>query len=53
MLALRDQGLRKFSLPVVTIVFVTLLAIVLGIIAAIIPARRATKVSVVEGISTT
>ena len=51
-LALRDQGFKKFTFPLGTIVVVMVLAIVLGVVAAIIPARRATRVSVVEGIST-
>lgn len=52
-LALRGEGLKKFTLPVGTVIVVMFLAIFLGVVAAIIPARRATKVSVVEGISTT
>ncbi len=51
--ALRSQGFKKFDLPVGTVIVVTVLAALLGVLAAIIPARRATKVNVVEAISTT
>ena len=50
--ALRSQGFKKFDLPLGTVIFVTILAALLGVLAAIIPARRATKVNVVEAIST-
>jgi putative ABC transport system permease protein len=52
-LALRDEGLNKFSVPVLTVIAVFVIAFLLGVLAAIIPARRATRTNVVEGISTT
>jgi putative ABC transport system permease protein len=51
--ALRDQGFEKFAYPVGTVIVVAVLAAFIGVLAAIIPARRATKVNVVEAISTT
>lgn len=52
-LALRGEGLKKFSLPIGTVIVVMVLAGILGVVAAIWPARRATRVSVVEAIATT
>ena len=51
--ALRSQGFKKFEYPVGTVIVVTVLAALIGVLAAVIPARRATKVNVVEAISTT
>jgi len=51
--ALKDQGLDVFSVPLARMVSIFVIAIVLGVVAAIIPARRATKVNVLEAISTT
>ena len=50
--ALKDKGIDTFSVPVSGIVWIFVIAIVLGVVAAIIPARRATKVNVLEAIST-
>lgn len=50
--ALRSEGFKKFDVPIGTIVTVVVLAAILGIVAAVIPARRANKVNVVEAIAT-
>jgi putative ABC transport system permease protein len=47
-----DSGIG-FSLPVGSTILIVLISFVLGIIAAIYPAWRATKVDVVQAISTT
>lgn len=51
--ALKDQGLSSFSLPVSSIVLFTIVAIVLAVLAAIIPARRAAKSDILSAIATT
>jgi putative ABC transport system permease protein len=51
--ALRSEGFKKFDVPIGTIIVVVVLAAALGVAAAIIPARRATKINVVEAIATT
>jgi putative ABC transport system permease protein len=40
----------EFSLPVFTLIVVALAAIVVGIIAAILPARRASRLNVLEAL---
>jgi putative ABC transport system permease protein len=50
--ALKDEGLNQFSVPIIRMASIFVIAIVLGVLAAIIPARRATKVNVLEAIST-
>ncbi len=49
-LALRDQGFKEFTLPVPTLAFVLVIAIVCGVLAASRPARRAAKLDVLEAI---
>ncbi len=49
-LALRDQGFKEFTLPIPTLVFVLLIAIVCGVVAATRPARRASRLDVLEAI---
>jgi putative ABC transport system permease protein len=51
-LALRDQGLDKFSVPVSDVVLIIVLAFVVGVLAAVIPARRATKIDILSAIAT-
>jgi len=51
-LALRDQGLRHFAVPGTSIVAIIVLAFVVGVIAAVIPARRATRVDILRAIAT-
>jgi putative ABC transport system permease protein len=50
--ALKDKGVTEFSVPISRMLSIFVIAIVLGIVAAIIPARRATKVNILEAIST-
>ena len=52
-LALRDQGVTVFTVPILSTFVILLVAFVVGVIAAIIPARRATKVDIIEAIATT
>ena len=47
-----DSGIG-FSLPVGSTISIVVISFVLGVVAAIYPARRATKVNVVEAIATT
>jgi putative ABC transport system permease protein len=47
--ALRDEGL-KFSLPASTLVVFALIAVAAGILAAILPARRASRLNVLEAL---
>jgi putative ABC transport system permease protein len=47
--ALRDEGL-EFSLPTSTLVVFTLIAVTAGILAAILPARRASRLNVLEAL---
>ena len=49
-LALRDQGFKEFTLPVGTLAFVLVIAIVCGVVAAARPARRAARLDVLEAI---
>lgn len=51
-LALRDEGLRHFAVPGTSIVAIIVVAFVLGVVAAVIPARRATKVDILKAIAT-
>jgi putative ABC transport system permease protein len=51
-MALRDEGIQVFSVPITRMLIIFVVAIVLGMVAAIIPARRATKVNILEAIST-
>jgi putative ABC transport system permease protein len=50
--ALRDQGLTKYSVPVSTISAILLIAFVVGVVAAVIPAWRATKLDILQAIAT-
>jgi putative ABC transport system permease protein len=49
--SLGDEGFTTFTLPVGTLVFVVILAGLAGVGAAILPARRAAKLNVLEAIS--
>ena len=51
--ALRDEGLNSFTVPWGAIIVVLVLAFVLGVVAAIYPARKATKVDILDAIATT
>jgi putative ABC transport system permease protein len=50
--ALRDQGLTKYSIPVPTISAIILIAFVVGVVAAVVPAWRATKLDILQAIAT-
>ena len=50
--ALRDQGLSSFQIPVGTTIFIMVMSFFVGIIAAIYPAWRATKVDILSALNT-
>ena len=50
--ALNDEGLNTFSLPVTTLVVVVVLAALAGVVAAILPARRAARLDVLKAVVT-
>ncbi len=50
--ALRDQGLSSFSLPVGSTIFIVFASFVVGVLAAIYPAWRATKVDILSALNT-
>jgi putative ABC transport system permease protein len=50
--ALRDQGLTKYSVPVPTIGVILVIAFVVGVVAAVVPAWRATKLDILQAIAT-
>ena len=49
--ALADQGVSKLSIPVGQMVLMVVVAALLGVVAAIWPARRAAKIDVLQAIS--
>jgi putative ABC transport system permease protein len=50
--ALRDQGLSSFSVPVSSTVSILIMAFVIGVLAAVYPAWRATRVNLLTAITT-
>jgi putative ABC transport system permease protein len=52
-LSLRDEGVTVFTVPVFSTIVILFVSFIVGVIAAIIPARRATKVDIIEAIATT
>jgi putative ABC transport system permease protein len=50
--ALHGKGIDQFSLPVTSLVVVVLLAGLAGVMAAILPSRRAAKLDVLKAITT-
>ncbi|MGZ4761811.1 MAG: FtsX-like permease family protein, partial [Ilumatobacteraceae bacterium] len=52
-LSLRDQGVTVFTVPIVSTIVILVMAFLVGVVAAVIPARRATKVDIIEAIATT
>lgn len=50
-MALRDQGLTEYSVPVTDIVWIMALAFVAGVAAAVVPAWRATRLDVLQAIA--
>ena len=49
-LAMKDQGLAVFSLPALSLLIVVVLAAVAGVVAAILPSRRAAKINIIHAI---
>ena len=52
MYSLRDQGLEVISVPIGQLVVFLVVAVVLGVLAAVLPARRAARLDVLQAIST-
>ena len=52
MYAVRDQGLEVISVPVVQLVVFLVLSVVIGVLAAVFPARRAARLDVLRAIAT-
>jgi putative ABC transport system permease protein len=50
-LALSDQGLNSFTIPWVALVLIVVIAFVIGVVAAIGPARRAAKLDVLRAVT--
>ncbi len=50
---LKDQGLDQFSYPGVSVIIYFVVAAIVGVIAAVFPARRAAKLDVLRAIATT
>ncbi len=50
-IALRDQGLDQYSVPVVTIGWIIVVAFVAGVAAAVLPAWRATRLDILRAIA--
>jgi putative ABC transport system permease protein len=52
MLAVRDEGLEVISVPFAQVVVFLLLSMVIGVLAAVLPARRAARLDVLRAIAT-
>jgi putative ABC transport system permease protein len=52
-LILADSGASAFSLPIVGTLWILVLSFIVGVLAAVYPARRATKVDIMQSIATT
>ncbi len=50
--ALRDQGVQSFSVPIASLVFIVLAGAIVGLLASIVPAFRASKLNILEAIAT-
>jgi putative ABC transport system permease protein len=50
--ALRDQGLSSFSIPVGPTVSILIMSFIIGVLAAVYPAWRATRVNLLAAITT-
>ncbi len=50
--SLRDQGLTSFQIPVGTTIAILVLSFIVGVLAAVYPAWRATRVDVLEALTT-
>ena len=51
-LAQKNQGLSVFSVPYLTLIIIILLAGLAGVVAAILPSRRAAKLNILRAIVT-
>jgi putative ABC transport system permease protein len=49
--ALADQGVSRLSLPLSELVVILVVAALLGVVASILPARRAARIDVLQAIS--
>jgi len=49
-LAMKNQGITVFSLPVLSLVIVVLLAALVGVVVAILPSRQAAKLNILRAI---
>jgi putative ABC transport system permease protein len=49
--ALDDEGLKSYTLPIGGTIGILILSFMIGVIAAIYPARRATRMNVLESLS--
>jgi putative ABC transport system permease protein len=52
MYALRDEGLERISIPFGQLVLFLVLSLVIGVLAAVLPARRAARLDVLRAIAT-
>ena len=52
MYALRDEGLERISIPFGQLVVFLVLSLVIGVLAAVLPARRAARLDVLRAIAT-
>ena len=52
-ISLKDQGITVFTVPVLSTIVILVVAFIVGVIAAVLPARRATKVDIIGAIATT
>ena len=50
--SLRDQGLTSFQIPVGTTIAIMVMSFIVGVLAAVYPAWRATKVDVLDALTT-
>jgi len=50
--ALKDQGLTSFKLPVVPTIVIMIMSFIVGLLAAIYPAWRATRVNILDALNT-
>jgi len=51
--ALKDQGLNTFRVAPASLIAFAVLAVVLALVAALMPSRRAAKAPILEAIATT
>jgi putative ABC transport system permease protein len=49
--ALVDSGIEVLDIPVTTLIVILALAVVIGILAAVLPARRAARMNILDAIS--